>query len=54
MDIFASFCFRKQAPKAHQLQAEEVYMEDESICGKSEDHTSSDDSFCLQVRIQCV
>ena len=38
----------------HQLQAEEVYMQDDSICGQSEDFTSSDDSFCLQVRIQHV
>ena len=29
-------------------------MQDDSICGQSEDLTSTDDSFCLQVRIQCV
>ena len=55
-----SLCFKKQvpfksrAPKEHLLQTEEVHMQDDSICGQSEDFTSSDDSFCLQVRIQCV
>ena len=29
-------------------------MQDDSICSESEDFTSSDDSFCLQVRIQCA
>ena len=54
---FTSLCFEKQvpfksrAPKAHQLQAEEVYMQDDPICGQSEDFTSSDDSLCLQVKI---
>ena len=53
-------CFKKQAsfipkaPKAYQLEAEEVYKQDDSICGQSEDFASSDDSFCLKVRIQCV
>ena len=53
-------CFKKQVsfksrpPKAHQLQAKEVYMQDESICGQSEDFTSSDDSFCVHMRIQCI
>ena len=57
---FTSLYFRKQVPfksralKAHQLQAEKVYMQDDSICSQSEDITSSDDSFCLQLRIQCV
>ena len=27
-------------------------MQNDSICGQSEDFTSSDDSFCLQVKIQ--
>ena len=49
---FTRLCYKKQVPfksraaKAHQIQAEEVYMQDESICGQSEDFTSSDDSFC--------
>ena len=55
---FNSLCFKKQvsfkprAPKAHQLQAEEVYVQEDSIFGYSEDLTTSDESFCLQVRIQ--
>ena len=46
--------FKSRASKAQQFQAEDVYMQDDSICGQSEDVTSSDDSFCLQVTIQCV
>ena len=40
-------------PKAHQLQVGSVYMQEDSICGQSSDLTSSDESFCLQVKIQC-
>ena len=39
-------------PKAHQLQAEEIYLQDDSICGQSEEFTSSNDPFCLQLQIQ--
>ena len=55
---FTSWCFKKEvpfkpkAPKAQQLQAEEVYIQDDSICSQSEEFTSRDDSFCLQVKIQ--
>ena len=34
------------------LQAGAVYACDKSICGHPEDCSSSDDSFCLQVKIQ--
>ena len=57
---FTSLCFKKQAafkpraPKPYQLQAEEIYMQDDSICGQTEEFTSSDDSFCLQMQIQCA
>ena len=57
---FTSLCYKKQvsfkprAPTAYQLQAEEVYVQEDSICGQSEDLTSSDESLCLQVRIQCA
>ena len=34
------------------LQAGAVYACDKSICGHSEDYSSSDESFCLQVKIQ--
>ena len=29
-------------------------MQEDSICGQSEDLTSSEESFCLQVKIQCT
>ena len=29
-------------------------MQEDSICSQSEDLTSSDESFCLQVKIQCT
>ena len=38
----------------HQLQAGVVNMQVDSICGQSGDLTSSDESFCLQVKIQCT
>ena len=44
--------FKPKAPKAHKLQPEEIYMQDDSICGHSAEFTSSDDSFCLQMQIQ--
>ena len=58
---FTSLCYKKKClssqsrtPKAHQLQAEAVYVQEDSICSQSEDLTSSDESLCLQVRIQCA
>ena len=41
-------------PKVHHLQAGQMYMQEDSICGQSEDFTSSDESFYLQVKIQCT
>ena len=55
---FTSLCYKKQvsfktrAPKAHQLQAEEVYVQEGFICSQSEDLTFSNESFCLQIRVQ--
>ena len=56
---FTSFCHqRKQAsfkprkPKAHMLQVSVVYACDKSISNHSEDCSSSNESFCLQVKIQ--
>ena len=57
---FTSLCFKKQvafksrASKAPQLQAEEIYMQDNSICSQSDGFTFSDDFFCLQMQIQYV
>ena len=41
-------------PKAHQLQAGMVYAQEDSICSQSSDLTSSNEYFCLQVKIQCT
>ena len=46
--------FKSRTPKAHQLQDGVVYIQEDSICGQSGDLTSSDESFCLQVKIQCT
>ena len=35
------------------LQAGAVYTCDKSVCGHSEDCSFSDESFCLQMKIQC-
>ena len=57
---FTSLCYKKKVsfksrtPKAHQLQAGQMYMQEDSICGQSADFTSSNESFCLQVKIQCT
>ena len=40
--------------KAHQLQAGAVYAKESAICGQSEDDSSSEDSFCLQVKVECT
>ena len=56
---FISLCYQKKQvsskprkPNAHMLQTGAVYACDKSICSNSEDLSSSDDSFCFQVRIQ--
>ena len=56
---FTSLCYQKKQvsfkprePKAYMLQAGAVYACDKSICSHSENLSSSDDSFCLQVKIQ--
>ena len=45
--------YMSRKPKAHQLKADALYVQDNSISGQSED-SSSDDSFCLQLKIQCT
>ena len=55
---FTSLCYKKKVsfmsrtPKAHQSQTGVVYMQEDSIYSQSGDLTSSDESLCLQVRIQ--
>ena len=46
--------FKPRRPKAHQLQAGTVYVQENAICGHSKDYSSSDDSFCLQIQVQCT
>ena len=56
---FSSLCYQKKhisfkprKPKAHMLQLGAVYACDKSICVHSEDLSSRDESFCLQVKVQ--
>ena len=56
---FASLCyqmkqapFKSKRPKAHQLQAGTVYVQERTICSHFEDYSSSDNSFCLQIKVQ--
>ena len=56
---FTSLCyqkkqasFRPRKPKAHMLQAGAIYACDKYICDQSEVCSSSDESICLQVKIQ--
>ena len=58
---FSSLCYQKKNqahhknsqwnPKAHQLNAGPVYVQDSSVCSHSKE-SSSDESFCLQLQIQ--
>ena len=56
---FTSLCnqkkqalFKRRKPKSHMLQVGAVYACDKSICGHPEDCSSSNEPFCLQVKIQ--
>ena len=58
---FTSLCFQKiqacskpRRPKVHQLQAGTVYVKESAVCGQSEEDSTSEDSFCLQVKIKCT
>ena len=60
---FSILCYKKRevfdkkrslesrSPKAYQLQIGLVYIQD-SLCGQSEDLSSSKDAFCLQIQLQ--
>ena len=58
MDTLQGYVIKKQVsfkprkPKAQMLQAGAVYACDKSICSHSEDLSSNDESFCLQVKIE--
>ena len=45
--------FKSRRPKAHQLQAGALYAHENAICHQSGE-SSSDDSFCLQLKVQCT
>ena len=58
---FISRCFQKKQasykprrPKAHQLQAGAVYVKESVTCDHSEEESTSEDSFCLQVKNKCT
>ena len=57
---FTSLCYKKKVSfksrslKAHQLQVRVVYTQEDFIGGQSSELTSSDESFCLQVKVQCT
>ena len=46
--------FKSRRPKAHQLQVGTVYVQEKAICSHSADYSSSDNSFCLQIQVQCI
>ena len=57
---FTSMCFQKKQanfkprrPKAHQLQAGAVYVKGSASYDHSDEDSTSEDSFCLQVKIKC-
>ena len=45
--------YKSRKPKAHQLKVGTIYVQDSTICVQSED-SSSDDSFWLQIKVQCT
>ena len=58
---FTSICFQKKQPssqprrpKVYQLQAGTVYVKEDARCDHSEEDGTSEDSFCLHVKIKCT
>ena len=57
---FSSLCYKKQefykkgprSSKAYQLASGRLSIQDNSICSHSSDNSSSDESFCLQIKVQ--
>ena len=57
---FASMCFQKKQanfkprrPKVHQLEAGAVYVKGSASYDHLDEDSTSEDSFCLQVKIKC-
>ena len=59
---FSSLCYEKQesykkrprSPKAYQLTSGRLSTQNDSICSHSSDNSSSDESFCLQMKVQTI
>ena len=58
---FSSLCYQKQkshketssrSPKAQQQKIGRAYVPDEFIYGQSDDNSSNNESFCLQIKLQ--
>ena len=57
---FSSLCYKKQefykkrprSPKAYQLTSGRLSAQDNSICSHPNDNSSSDEPFCLQMKLQ--
>ena len=56
---FSSLCYKKQesykrprSPKAYQLTSGRLSTQNNAICSHSSDNSSSDESFCLQMKVQ--
>ena len=45
--------YKSRKPKAHQLKVGAIYVQESTTCGQSKD-SSSDDSFCLQIKVQHI
>ena len=50
----SSIQVKEMKPKVHQLQAGAVCTKEGVKCGQSEDYGSSNDSFSLQIKVQCT
>ena len=61
-DHFSSLCYKKQesykkrprSPKAYQLTIGRLSKQNDSICSCLSDGSSSDESFCWQIKVQAV
>ena len=59
---FSSLCYKKQesykkrprSPKAYQLTSHRLSAQDNALCSHSRENSSSDESFCLQMKVQTI
>ena len=56
--LYQPLLSKKQAPfksrKVHQLQTRPIYAKESATYGQSVEYRSSDDSSCLQIKVQCT